>query len=165
MFLTDKGCGVHADRPLVCRIYPLEQKLTGERDESFHHATPHPETRGVYGHSGTVNDFLIAQGVLPFLKVRDRYVAMVYRLLDILAHDVIDHEDAFEAAKAGFSDEASIQQAIGNWLDLDVVVARHCQAHHLNEPTELEERLELYLEAMEVWINHHSTGDKHETQS
>lgn len=165
VFLTDQGCGVHADRPLVCRIYPLEQRLTGEGDESFHYATPHPETRGVYGQSGTVNDFLIAQGVFHFLKVRDRYVSVVYQLLDILAQDVKDNEDVFEAAKAGFSDEVLIQQAIGNWLDLDVVVARHCQAHHLNEPTELEERLELYLEAMEVWMNHHSTGDKDETQS
>jgi len=165
VFLTDQGCGVHTDRPLVCRIYPLVQKVTGEGRESFSHASPHPETEGVYGQEGTVNDFLIVQGVLSFLAVRDRYLSVVYRLLDILAQDVKDNEDAFEVAKAGFSDEVSIQQAIENWLDLDVVVARHCQAHHLDEPTELEERLELYLEAMEVWINHHSTGDKHEIQS
>jgi hypothetical protein len=139
--------------------------LTGEGQESFHYATPHPETRGVYGQTGTVNDFLIAQGVLPFLKVRDRYLSVVYRLLDILAQDVKDNEDVFEAAKAGLSDEVWIQQAIREWLDLDVVVTRHCQVHHLNEPTELEERLELYLEAMEVWITHHSIGGNHVTQS
>lgn len=165
VFLTNHGCSVHGDRPLVCRIYPLEQRVTGEGEETFHYAIPHLETEGVYGQEGTVNDFLTAQGVLPYLEVRDRYLSVVYRLLDILAQDVEDNEDTFEAAKAGFSDPALIQQAIGEWLDLDVVVARHCQAHHLSEPADLEERRELYLEAMDVWINHHSTGDKHETQS
>jgi len=97
--------------------------------------------------------------------VRDRYVAVVYRLLDILAQDVEDHEDALEAAKDVFSDEASIQQALGEWLDMDAVVASYCQAHRLNEPFDLEERLTLYLEAMEGWINHHSIGDKHENQT
>jgi Fe-S-cluster containining protein len=165
VFLTDQGCGVHADRPLVCRIYPLVQKLTGEGRESFHYAAPHPKTEGVYGQEGTVKDFLMAQGLPPFLEVRDRYVAVVYRLLDILAQDVEDHEDALEAAKDVFSDEASIQQALGEWLDMDAVVARHWQAHRLNEPFDLEERLTLYLEAMEEWINHHSIGDKHENQT
>lgn len=165
VFLTDQGCGVHADRPLVCRIYPLEQRMTGEGAESFHYATPHPQTEGVYGQTGTVNDFLNVQGLSPFLEVRDRYVAVVYRLLDILAREVEVNEEAYEAAKAVFTDEASIQQALGEWLDMDVVVARHCQAHHLSEPTNLEQRLELYLEAIEGWIIHHSTGDHHEIQS
>ncbi|MDH5426578.1 MAG: YkgJ family cysteine cluster protein [Nitrospirota bacterium] len=165
VFLTDQGCGVHADRPLVCRIYPLEQRLTGEGRESFHYARPHPETEGMYGQAGTVKDFLMAQGLPPFLEVRDRYVAVVYRLLDILAQDVEDHEDALETAKDVFSDDASIQQALGEWLDMDVVVARHCQAHRLNEPFDLEERLTVYLEVMEDWINHHSIGGNHENQT
>jgi hypothetical protein len=154
VFLTEQGCGVHTDRPLVCRIYPLEQRLTGEGDESFHYATPHPETKGVYGQTGTVNDFLTLQGLPHFLEVRNRYVAVVYRLLDILAQDVEDNEEAFTAAKDGISDEASIQQAVREWLDLDVVVDRHCQAKHLSEPTSLE-----------VWIIYHSTGGNHETSS
>jgi Fe-S-cluster containining protein len=172
VFLTDQGCGVHADRPLVCRLYPLGQTLTGEGEESFLYATPHPKTEGVYGHDGTIEDFLTAQGVSSFLEVRDRYVAVVYRLLDILAQDVEDNEDAIETTKEAFGNEALIQQALGEWLDMDVVVARHCQTHHVNEPTDLEARLALYLEAMENWTNHqspitnhHSPGDNYENQT
>ena len=62
VFLTDRECRVHGDRPLVCRLYPLGQTVTGEGQESFHHSTPHPETKGVYGHDGTVEDFLVAKG-------------------------------------------------------------------------------------------------------
>ena len=165
VFLTDQGCGVHADRPLVCRLYPLGQTLTGEGEESFRFATPHPKTEGVYGHEGTVEDFLTAQGVSPFLEVRDRYVAIVYRLLDILAQDVDGNIEAFATTKQTFGDEAAIQQALGEWLDMDVVVARHCQMHDLNEPIDLEERLTLHIEAMEAWITHHSEGADHEGKS
>jgi len=165
VFLTDQGCGVHSDRPLVCRLYPLGQMLTGEGRESFRYATPHPETEGVYGHGGTVADFLTAQGVAPFLQGRDRYISIVYRLLDVLAQGVEDNDEAFAITKQTFSDEASIQQALGEWLDMDLVIARHCNAHHLNKPLDLNERLELHLEVMEAWITHHSRGDNHEKQS
>src|SRR5450759_4005289 len=43
IFLTPKGCGVHPDRPVVCRIYPLARWLDPEGRESFGHMTPHPE--------------------------------------------------------------------------------------------------------------------------
>jgi Fe-S-cluster containining protein len=35
VFLTPEGCGVHADRPLVCRLYPLGRHVTSERGEDF----------------------------------------------------------------------------------------------------------------------------------
>jgi Fe-S-cluster containining protein len=41
VFLTAQGCGVHADRPLVCRLYPLGRKVTPEGEESFREVTPH----------------------------------------------------------------------------------------------------------------------------
>ena len=165
VLLTNQGCGVHADRPLVCRIYPLEQRLTGEGRESFHHATPHPETEGVYGREGSVEDFLIAQGVGLFLEVRDRYLTVVYRLLDMLVQDVESHEGALDITRQTFGDEESIQQALGEWLDMDLVIARHCQMHHLNEPIDLKERLTLHIEAIEAWINYHSKGGTHETET
>lgn len=165
VFLMDQGCSVHTDRPLVCRLYPLGQTLTGEGLESFRYATPHPETEGVYGHDGTVEDFLTAQGVAPFLQARDRYLTVVYRLLDLLAKDVECNEEALDIAEHTFADEASIQQALEEWLDMDLVIARYCHVHDLNEPSDLEERLTLHIAAMEAWINHHSIGDNHETQS
>jgi len=165
VFLTDRECRVHGDRPLVCRLYPLGQTRTGEGQESFHHSTPHPETKGVYGYDGTVEDFLVAQGVAPFLHARDRYVSVVYRLLDILAEDVEHHEEALSLTKQTFGDEALVQQALGEWLDMDLVITRYCHAHQLIEPIDLEDRLELHLEAMEAWITHHSTGGNHEEDS
>ncbi len=162
VLLTEHGCGVHADRPLVCRIYPLEQRVTGEGVESFHPAKPHPRTEGVYGREGTVEDFLHAQGLFPFLEVRDRYLTLVYRMLDMLAQDVENDEKAFEMTKCNLRDEESIQQTLREWLDLDIVVAQYCQAHGMTEPVDLPERLNVYLAAMEAWITQQQKGDDDE---
>jgi Fe-S-cluster containining protein len=163
VFLTPQGCGVHVDRPLVCRIYPLEQKLTGEGKESFRHAKPHPETAGVYGLEGTVAEFLRAQGVIPFLEIRDQYLAIVYRLLDILAHDIEHDEENFEITKQTFGDEDSIQQALSEWLDMDRVISNHCHHAKIPEPGELEERLQLHLHIMDNWITTQTTGGHYES--
>jgi Fe-S-cluster containining protein len=58
-FLGERGCSVHADRPLVCRIYPLARWVSPDGDESFGHLTPHPKTEGVYDISGTVRTISI----------------------------------------------------------------------------------------------------------
>jgi hypothetical protein len=42
--------------------------MTGEGQGSFRYAIPHFEKEGVYGHDGTVEDFLTAQGVALFLQ-------------------------------------------------------------------------------------------------
>ena len=63
---------MHADRPLVCRLYPLGKKMAGEGQGSFRYAIPHLKKEGVYGHDGTVEDFLTAQGVARFFQVHDR---------------------------------------------------------------------------------------------
>ena len=81
-----------------------------------------------------VRDFLEAQGVAPFFHARDRYVAVVYRLLDDLAQDIENHEEAFNVTTETFGDDVSIHQALGEWLEMDCVITRHCQVHHLNEP-------------------------------
>ena len=165
VFLTEEGCGVHIDRPLVCRLYPLGQKRTGDGEESFHYAKPHPQTEGVYGKDGTVEEFLQEQGVDPYLKVRDRYVERLYRMLDLLADKVEKSEGAFSATTQGLHEDISIQYALKEWLDMDAVVARHCNAHQLDEPESLEDRLEMHLQAMDLWINTQINGGDHETHT
>ncbi len=162
VFLTDQGCGVHEDRPLVCRIYPLEQRVTGDGLESFHHVTPHPQTEGVYGQEGTVEDFLITQGLSHFLKVRDRYLALVYRLLDLLAQEVQDNAHSLEITKKAFKDEPTVHQALRKWLDMDIIVDQHCRTQGLPEPDNLEDRLTEYFNAMDSWISQLSQGAHHE---
>ncbi len=162
VFLTKQGCGVHTDRPLVCRLYPLGQRLSGDGHESFIQLPPHPETLGVYGQKGTVEDFLQSQAVSPFLHARDRYLAILYQLLDTLAREVEDSEEKYASTAQVLFDEEAIRAALGEWLDMDSVISHHCQAHKLQEPENLEARMELHISIMESWIVQNHKGGQNE---
>ena len=45
VFLDERGCGVHPDRPLACRIYPLARWVDPDGkivERHLHHTKPHP---------------------------------------------------------------------------------------------------------------------------
>jgi Fe-S-cluster containining protein len=118
VFLSGEGCAVHADRPLVCRLYPLGRHVVpGKRDRYFMVET-HPESEGVFGGEGTVESFLTAQGVGPFAAAADRYHELVLRLGQALSmraavdsHERVVAEEVLAAAP--------VQQ---EWLDIDAVI-------------------------------------------
>jgi Fe-S-cluster containining protein len=85
IFLGERGCTVHADRPLVCRLYPLGRHRETTGEESFTHAEPHPETAGAYSEAGTVQDWLDSQGAGPFLEAMDAYLDVFQALFARLA--------------------------------------------------------------------------------
>jgi Fe-S-cluster containining protein len=80
VFLGAEGCTVHAARPLACRLYPLGRVALDDGREIFIEHAPHPETEGVYAREGTVEEFLTAQGVEPYLTAAERYYA-IFQLL------------------------------------------------------------------------------------
>ena len=75
-------CGVHRGRPLACRLYPLGIERTGAgHDDKFVTLEAASGSLGVYGDLGTVNDFLEAQNVRPYLDANARYASLlpIYR--------------------------------------------------------------------------------------
>lgn len=80
VFLGAAGCGVHGDRPLVCRLYPLG-RMVGPDSEEFVDAATHPETEGAWGTSGTIADYLDQQDALPYMELADAYFGLFLRLL------------------------------------------------------------------------------------
>jgi Fe-S-cluster containining protein len=67
IFLAPQGCGVHPDRPLVCRLYPLGVLWGAEGEERFANMPPHPDCLGYLSDEGTVADYLASQDVEQFL--------------------------------------------------------------------------------------------------
>jgi Fe-S-cluster containining protein len=72
-FLRAKGCAVHADRPLACRLYPLGREGDAGGEEVFAPLEPHPQCAGAWGEEGRVGDYLDGQGAGPFLAAFDLY--------------------------------------------------------------------------------------------
>jgi len=85
--LEGTRCTIHSGRPLACRLYPLGLERTANRDESFVRLEPAPGSKGVYGESAAVRDFLDSQGVGEYLAMNARYrplVALMRARLDNL---------------------------------------------------------------------------------
>ena len=115
IFLDGSGCGVHADRPLACRLYPLGL-VRGPGGEVVVELEAQPGSEGVRGENGTVADFLEAQGVTPFLDASRRYHAVLDRLVAALSA-ACGPEHAAEAL-TGDGDESAAPE----FLDIDAAL-------------------------------------------
>lgn len=138
VFLGATGCQVHADRPLVCRIYPLARHVSPEDEETFSELEPHPQTEGRYGTEGTVGDYLEAQGAAPFVQAVDRYLNLFRELADSLAEQelAVPEDDAAPGPDG---------------LDMDLVVDEYCGERGLPKPTDASRLMELHVQALKSW--------------
>lgn len=153
MFLAPQGCAVHADRPLVCRLYPLGRRVTAEGAERFHELIPHPQTEGEYGTSGTVDAFLSRQGAHPFIEAVDRYIELVARMAAALVAKTGGAGGSQREVGDVMSQLASSDgKDIPDWLDMDLVVGRYCEQNGLIGPTQVEQKLALHIQAIVAWM-------------
>ncbi len=153
VFLTPQGCGVHQDRPLVCRLYPLGRRMSAEGEEMFHELTPHPQTEGEYGTSGTVGEFLTRQGAQPFIDAVDRYVEVVGRMSAVLrgtvGNDVQLQQEVNEVVEELRQGQ---QQGVPDWIDMDLVVAHRCGLRNEPIPSEISNKMNMHIQAIEEWL-------------
>ena len=133
VFLKEKGCSVHPDRPLVCRLYPLGRVVSADGTERWRHATPHPQSEGVYSKAGTIGDFIEAQGALPFMRAADAYAQWVREAGALIA------ESGGDPQSEDFPDDL---------LDMDTAVAEYCAAAGTSEPSDIEERRKLHMKIL-----------------
>jgi len=133
VFLSDKGCSVHADRPLVCRLYPLGRRTLPDGTEIWLHATPHPQSEGVCSKEGTIGDYIAAQGALPFMRAADDYADWVRKASEQLAAQA-----GTASALSDTEDLTDIDEAIGAW----------CKRTGTPEPSDIEERRRLHMEIL-----------------
>jgi Fe-S-cluster containining protein len=151
IFLDDKGCSVHPDRPLACRLYPLARWVDPDGCESFGHLTPHPETAGVYGASGTVGHYLGQQGVAPFFEMGDRYGAVYQRMVDRL-ESLDPGELERRPSRRNDVDETDAGVAASPWIDIDQAIAEFCKTNGRPMPADIEGAVAMHIEALDAWI-------------
>jgi hypothetical protein len=154
VFLAAQGCGVHPDRPLVCRLYPLGRTVTAEEGETFHELQPHPQTEGEYGTGGAVQDFLAKQGAQPFIDAVERYVELISRSAPRM-RAIIKHNDLHDDLEPILEDHPQSDRGeVPSWLDLDQAVTRFCEQRHIAVPEDVEAKMDLHIQAIEEWIGH-----------
>lgn len=140
VFFGERGCDVHPARPLACRLYPLGRYRAPDGTERFAEVIPHPESAGRYGLAGTVRDYLAAQGADAYIVQSDRYLALLRRMIAVLAAQ----EDGAEAIA-----EAEHEPGLDDLLDTDAVVRRYCDERGRPVPEDVDELAALHVEAVE----------------
>lgn len=136
VFLGAEGCTVHADRPLVCRLYPLGRHVVVGGEERFSHLTPHPLSEGEYSENGTIAGFLEEQDAALFIQAADEYLQWFDDAINTLSEDPCITENI---AVLGATDDGN------RLLDMDAAIAEHCGRSGIAEPSDLENRKTLHL--------------------
>ncbi len=153
VFLGSRGCTVHPDRPLSCRLYPLARWISPTGDESFGHLEPHPQTAGIYGTSGTVDDFLTAQGLPQYFGWGDRYGDLYDRMVAILERVDADEGVDRRAERRAEVDELDAGTLASAWFDVDATVGAYCREHGLSVPYDVDALVDLHLRAIGAWLD------------
>jgi len=147
-FLGERGCSVHPDRPLVCRIYPLARWVSPDGEESFGHLTPHPKTEGVYGISGTVQDYLDQQQLAPFFEMSERYGRLYQKMVETL--EKLDPSELERRAdRRAAIDDLPAGTLASMWIDIEAAIA---DAKSKYRDVSIEEAVDLHIAAIEAWI-------------
>ncbi len=85
-YLSDFGCSVHEDRPLVCRLYPLGRERRGKEVQYIHQGRVFPclgACPNVVNLTHlTVNDYLNDQDVTAHFAASDAYLELMQQLAD-----------------------------------------------------------------------------------
>ena len=152
VFLDERGCSVHPDRPLACRIYPLARWTDPDGNESFGHLEPHPQTAGVYGDKGTVADYLAAQGLAPYFAMGDRYGELYERMVGLLERLEPD-ESKRRAERRAEVNEMEAGSVATSFFDVDATVADYCRARNVPIPTEIDELVDFHIRAVNAWLD------------
>lgn len=152
VFLDERGCSVHPDRPLACRIYPLARWTDPDGNESFGHLEPHPQTAGVYGDQGTVADYLAAQGLAPYFAMGDRYGALYERMVALLERLEPDESER-RAERRAEVNEMEAGTVATSFFDVDATVGEYCRARNLPVPTEIDELVDFHIRAVNAWLD------------
>ena len=136
VFLGPDGCTVHADRPLVCRLYPLGRHLTLGEDEQFSRLEPHPLSEGEYSDEGTIAAFLESQEADLFIQAADGYLHWFDTALHALAGDLGTTPSTIVAMPP---------EDHGRLLDMDAAIAEYSASTGGKEPTDIEDRKAFHL--------------------
>lgn len=153
LFLSSSGCCVYADRPLVCRLFPLGL-ISSEYGRKKYAAMPlHPDCLGIFDTDGTVGSYLHSQGTGLYFHYDEVYAAVYKKILKRLKPEGYPISETGSHNDPRLDDRVfSLPQALlSSWLDIDKTVAAFCRKHNRKKPRTPDEAVSFHLEALLAW--------------
>ena len=151
IFLDHKGCSVHKDRPLVCRLYPLGRQVNEMGDEWFLELQPEAVCNGRSGKTATIEDFLEDQGTTAYMLAADAYLTLLWEMMEIMDGISAKMEMSEAAVVSGEKENALVEHV--EWMDMDAAVRKYCRQRKIILPDTVEEKMQVHLDALRLWIN------------
>lgn len=154
VFLKPEGCGVHHDRPLVCRLFPLGQITDKDGRERFAVMPLHPDCLGLLGEESTLVVYLESQGVDSYFHYDKCYSSLYKKMVETLRR-ALEKEKPGPAETEGdisASEHGDSSFLLSSWLDIDAAVEDYANKKGLLKPESLEVLVRLHLEAIEEWL-------------
>jgi hypothetical protein len=164
VFLDSKGCGVHPDRPLVCRLYPLGRHVFPSGEQKFSEIEPDQGCKGVYSDDRTIAAYLDSQGARPFMEAADKYLDLFWKLCGVLEQEAIEPKK--QKAIAGVlqnSGNGKCRVDVG-FADVDAIVLAFCEKLAIPVPDNPEDKMLIHVQAVEAWANNIARRQEHETR-
>lgn len=152
IFLDAEGCSVHPDRPLVCRLYPLGRHVDFLGVETFSQMESEEGCQGLFSENSTIEQFLEEQDARPFMGAADRYLDLLWHLLERLKEQGAESSESETILKTvqivseGHSDEYDL-----SWMDMDRTLATYCENHGLSVPVDVEDKMKIHIKAVRSW--------------
>ncbi len=155
VFLGSRGCSVHPDRPLVCRLFPLGQITDGQGVTKYASMPLHPDCLGVFDMDGTVESYLEAQGTEPYFYF-DRVYSVLYKKMTAKLSRAKRSGGTpgrkIEKDTQGADPDAHGGSLLSSWLDVDAFVDAYCRRKGRAKPETLPEIVALHIAAVEDWL-------------
>lgn len=152
-FLSPSGCRVYADRPLVCRLFPLG--LITDRKGGIRYASMplHPDCLGIFDTDGTVRSYLHSQGTELYFHYDKVYAAIYKKIMKRLKPEGYPISETGSHNDPRLDDRVfSLPQALlSSWLDIDKTVAGFCRKNNRTKPQTPDETVSIHLEALKAW--------------
>ena len=145
VFLRERGCSVHHDRPLVCRLYPLGRTDTQADGERFQRLDLVAGSLGVFADpenaqadqpSAVVQNYLDGQGADPYIAAVDEYNRLLVLMLRKL--------DQMDSDKAGADDAAEPLML----MDMDAFLASEGRT----EPDSPDAKMRAHINGIRAWL-------------
>lgn len=146
------GCSVHADRPLVCRLYPLGAGRFADGHLEYMHLHPHPQTEGQWGTQGTVGDYLQQQDTARHQAAAERLQQLFGALQAALARPA-----ATTPAVPGMDAPPTVASPLQacDWLDVDDTLQAAGYSSQAITGLGVEEAFNAYMAWLTDAVQHH----------
>ena len=113
--------------------------------------TPHRKTEGVYGISGTVQDYLDHQQLAPFFEMSEQYGKLYKKMVDMLEKldpEELDRRSDLRAA----IDELPAGTLASMWVDIDATNGVSFSSSD-GSGVGIDEAVARHIRAVEAWLD------------